>query len=252
MGIVRQLIQIAVVEAVRGVTLAGDSVYDSRIDALPDILQDGKRPFLVFSVEMARQSEKDEGLLGRTNVMTLMVHAAVATAQEITGDDGSVVLANIGETDAALEAVLNIMDRQWRAALCDGRSAWADLFMELSHGIELVQDFRGADPDTGRKHASRLTEVSLHVMPEPEFGSGINPTIEKGLDLLEADGDTAYAEVARVWREILTDESAVSDFEELQGRLFLARDALLALGHENPATAPEFDELNLTIEGVGP
>lgn len=249
MGIVRQLVQIAVVEAVRGKTLAGNSVYDSRIDALPAILQDGKRPFLVFSIETGRQPKGDEGLLGRDNRFTLMVHAAVATASEIAGEDGSIAIANIGETDAALEAVLNIMDRQWRAALSDGGSPWGNLFLEIVRDVEEVQDYRGTDPDTGRKHASRLTEVSLTVMAEPELGCGIVPTIETGLALLEADGDAAYAEIARVWREVLTDEDDLSDHVKLGAKLFQARDALLALGHEDPETAPFPDQLHLVIDG---
>ncbi len=252
-SIVRQLIQIAVVEAVRGKTLAGNSVFDSRIEALPEILKDGQRPFLVFSVELAKQTkggQEDCSLLGRSTSITVMVHAAVAVAEEITAEDGSVVMAAIGETDAALEAVLNIMDRQWRAALSDANSPWADLFMELVQDVEQIQDFRGADPDTGRKHASRLTEVSLAVMAEPELGAGIVPTIEKGLALLEADCDAGYAEIARVWRDMLDQESDLSDHVKLQSRLFLARDALLSLGHEDESGIPETATVGLEIDGV--
>lgn len=70
MSIVRQLVQIAVVEALRGHTIALENVFDSTMDTVPGLLKGGAQPVLVFSIEESVETVDDatDGFLGRGGV----------------------------------------------------------------------------------------------------------------------------------------------------------------------------------------
>ncbi len=256
MSIVRQLIQIAAVEAWRGRTLAGDDVFDSRVGALDKLLKGQVRPILIFSIEEAEQEsggQAEEGLLGRPARLTAMVQAGVASGREIRDGNNIVIRAAIGETDAAFEATLNILDRQWRQALHGYNNAWAVLFRELVINIGETKDTRGADPETGSKHACRFTQFHLDVIPDPLPGDDLPSCIATGLDLLEADGDAVYAQIASDWRALLAEGEDWPDWRKLQSALFASRSKLAALG-AGPLTIDDevdFEHAVLDVEGVG-
>lgn len=261
MSVVRQLLQISAVEAFRGATLAGDDVFDSRIDTLPNLLVDARRPVLIVSIESSEQApdhgQGQYGLLGRDTRLSMMVQAAVASAVEIRDQDGDVVVAEIGETDAAFEATLNILDRQWRSVLQYGEGPWAKIWRGLVFRIGKVRDTRAVDPETGRKHAARFTELDLDVVWEPDTFAAIPDNIEAGLAAMEADGDVAYAEIARVFRALLTNSDEWPQWQQVQSALSLVDEGLQALGlgplagDEDRATPP-FDAAIVEQEGMPP
>jgi hypothetical protein len=258
MSLVRQLIQIALVEACRGRTIALDAVFDSRMDTLDGLLDGDRRPVLIFSIEESesRRVDQTDGLLGRPARFTVMVQAAVATGQTIEDEHGAVVLQAIGETDSALEARLNILDWQWRAALTAPGNAWAELFRNLMTEIGQIKDQRATDPETGTKHAARFTQFDLDAMPDPVPGDALPEFIDQGLMLLEAD--PAYAVLAETWRVLLAEGANVGDLQALKARLFSSDGSMAALGYAelaNPeAGAGEGVLVEVSIEaaGVGP
>ena len=234
MSVVRQLIQISAVEAVRGKTLAGNDVFDSMIDDVTGLLKDKARPLMIFSVEECHQKsagQGERGFLNRTTVLKFMVQLAVASGKEIRDGDDVVILTSIGDSDAAHEATLNILDREWRTALHDESNPWTQVFRGLVLGVGNMEDRRGADPETGRKHAARYLVADLSVIAEPMPGEELPSAIEQGLSLMEADDDAAYREVARNFRRLLGAGADKPDWQKLQSRLFLSDKALLALGH---------------------
>ena len=252
MSIVRQLIQIAMVEATRHLTLAGNDVFDSRMDTLDKLLHGQPRPILIFSVEESEQKaggQQEEGLLGRPAVLTAMVQAAVASGQAIRNGNDVIVRAAIGETDSAFEATLNILDRQWRQALHHHDNPWAVVFRSLVNGVGEIKDTRASDPETGSKHAARFTQFHLDVIADPLPGDELPDCIAAGLDLLEADGEPGYVQIAAEWRALLADGESWPDWRKLQSALFASRDKLAALG-AGPLTIDEEVDFDLVVMDV--
>ncbi|WP_281978808.1 hypothetical protein [Pseudorhizobium flavum] len=255
MGIVRQLVQISMVEAVRGKTIAQDDVFDSRIDSLPNLLKNSRRPLLIFSVEESQQDEEgslDNGFLGRAGKLQVLVQAAVASVQEVKDGNDVVILPSIGESDAGFEATLNMLDRQWKTVLSGYADPWVNVFRGLVTSVGKITDARAADPETGRKHASRYTQVSLNVIDEPLPGDPVPPAVEAGLSLLEADGDSGYAEIADVYRKMLTEGEEWPEWRKIQAALFTSRGAMAGLGLGPLAIDDlvDFDEARLSVSVV--
>jgi len=255
MGVIRQLIQIAMVEAVRGKTLAGDDVFDSRIDSLPALLKDSRRPMLIFSVEESKQDEdgsSEKGFFGRRSELQVLVQAAVASVREVRDGNDVVMLPSVGESDAGFEATLNMLERQWKTVLTAHESPWANVFRGLVNCVGKISDARAVDPETGRKHASRYTQVALDVIDEPLPGDPTPEVVELGLALLEADGDAGYAEIAGLYRSMLNHGNAWPDWRKIQSSLFMSRDqmAALGLGPLSIDDLVDFDEVRLSVSGV--
>lgn len=258
MSIVRQLIQIGLVEACRHQTIALGDVFDSRMDTLDGLMHGQRRPILVFSIEESesRREDQTDGLCGRSSRFTVMVQASVASGQEIRDENGTVVLPAIGETDAAFEAQLNILDWQWRAALTRPGNAWAEMFRSLMTGIGQSKDQRATDPETGTKHAARFTQFDLDVMPDPIPGDPIPEVIEDSLVLLETDAE--YAVIASMWRQILAENASMNELQRLRAALFSTPAGLLALGADELAGSTDgasgdglLSEVTIFIPGVG-
>lgn len=255
MSVVRQLVCVAAVEALRGRTLAGDDVYDSKIDTLPDLLRNSNRPALIVSVEESAQGDGGQwegGLLGRATVLTMLVQAVVVAVTEIETEDGLSLIPGIAETDAAYEATLNLLDRQWRAALHDHADDWSRVFRGLVTGIGKISDTRAVDPQAGRKYACRFTQVSLAVVDEPLPGDPAPACIEAGLAAMEADGDAGYREVANIMRHLLIEGAPLPEWRQAQSALFVPRDAMPALGLGPIAIDDlvDFEEGALDVNGV--
>lgn len=256
-GIVRQLVQISVVEAWRDRTFAGDDVFDSRMDSLQNLTKGERRHVLIFSIEEAEQdagSPGESGFLGRDCRMTGFVQAGVATGEAIKAKSGSIIVPKFGETDGACEASLNLLDWQWRRALQDHENPWALLFRDLVAEIGEIKDVRATDTTTGGKHAARFTQFHMETIPDPQPGDALPDVIERGLVLLEEDGDDGYAKVAAMWRQALVFGGDWPEWRQLQSALFASRGKLAALGY-GPLSIDEevdFDGAQLDVSGVGP
>lgn len=257
MALVRQLIQICMIEAIRGRTLAGDHVIDSNIAAIGKLDFKGDKPVLAISIEETDQDGKyDNGFFGRTSEMKLYVQAAVATKATISiededggeGDQKTVEVVEIGSTDAAREATLNILDRQWRQALVDPDNEWGDRFRQLAPLVGRIRDTRITDPEGGRKYAARVTEIPVTTVPEPEYGHPLPEDIAAILDAVAAVPD--YADLARIWTALIESEALDDDDKKQQARAWLSTNAYAALGF-GPIVdgAGTFDEAVIAIEG---
>lgn len=227
MSIVRQLVAVSMVQAMRGVTLAGDNVCDSAVTAIDGMMETRDKPVLLVSIEQVDQERKDEpGLFCRSSIAKIFVQAAVWSQVRIEDGEHAGEFIAIGETDAAREATLNILDRQWRSALADPRNPWADMFRRLAPVIMSVRDQRMVDPESKARLAARFTEITVEVVHEPAFGAGISDDIEAGLALLEATPD--YAHLGPIWRKLLTTEPV--EWRAMQARIFASDVVMGALG----------------------
>jgi hypothetical protein len=254
MSIVRQLLQISAVEALRGRTLAKGNVHDSAIDSIDGALENGRLPIIIVSIEEADQrgSGNERGFFDRTSEYKMQVQVAIfeLTTVAVEGGGEDELAFSLGETDAALEGMLNILDREWRAALTDPRNAWGDVLRGLVLRIGRVQDMRAADPELPRRHAMRLAQVEMVAIGEPAPGEDVPPAIEAGLTLLEADAD--YVEMATKWRELLTAGAALEDWEKRQASSFASRAEVNALGYGplDDEALTDFDQATLEVAGL--
>lgn len=256
MSIVRQLLQVCAVQAIRGKTHAGNEVHDSKITALAKPFKDQRRPLVILSIEEAEQPGgrgNDGGLLGRPGSVSMLIQSAVFELQKISSQDGGAdeeLEWVLGETDAAFEATINIIDRQWRAALTDPTNEWADIFRGLVTNVGEVKDIRATDPDTGRRHSLRFTSVKLDVVPEPQFGRPLPKQIERGLAAIEALAD--YADLAAQWRTLLAQGSTLEDWQKRQADMFVSRPTMDALGLAPLVTElTDFERAVIDVTGVG-
>jgi hypothetical protein len=252
MSIVRQLIQICMVEAFRGRTVAGDNVLDSNITAIGRLEFEGEAPVIAASVEESDQNEKNSrGFFGRPAELKLYVQTAVAvkgTYLVVTGDgpDQEQELVEIGSTDAAREATLNILERQWKQALIDPANAWGNRFLQLVTDIGRVQDTRITDPEGGRKYAARVYEISGTAIPEPDFGQALPEDVDA---ILTAVGDLEdYADLEKIWRDLFAKAATPDERVTMQASAALSGPAFAALGLN--VIEPEGEDLDGVVVAI--
>lgn len=250
MSIVRQLVQIAVVEALRDRTAALGNVFDSKMDTIDGLLKGGSAPVLVFSIEETAEDADSatDGFLGRPGRLTAIMQSAVASGKEIEDGNGATIVPELGETDSAYEALLNIVDRQWRAVLHDHDNSWATVFRDLVVSIGTIRSLRATDPETGTKHACRFAQIEMDVLPEPLPGDDLPDAIDAGLTLMENDGDGSYAVLASSWRGILAQGADWQNWRKLQSELFASTGDMHAAGLA--PIAPDEDGEAAEVESV--
>lgn len=250
MGVVRQLVQIAFTEAVRGRTIAGDAVHDSLIKALPQIMDGETQPVIAVSIEDC-VSDNASGLFRTDTSMTLMLQLAIAKSVTVPvtigeGEDAVTTALEIGDTDAALEAALNLLDRQWRIALSDPNNAWAELFRLLVPTVGKVSDIRLTDPETGRKHAARIVEIAIEPIAEPYPGQGDTEIVRQGLAQVAAVPD--YADLAAIFSESLDAGADLYAWQVVQGRLLSTAPVPALIGVGTPDDGQEVLILDATLD----
>ena len=253
MGVVRQLIQVAVTEALKGRTIAGEAVHDSLIKALPQIMKGETHPVVAVSIEDC-VSDNGDGLFRVDTSMTLMLQLAIAKSVSVPvtvgqGEAAVTTALEIGDTDAALEAALNLLDRQWRIALSDPANAWAELFRQLVPQVGKVSDIRLTDPETGRKHAARIVEIMIAPIAEPYPGQGDTDVVRAGLAQMAAIAD--YTDLAAILSDSLDAGEGLFAWQVVQGRLLslATMPALLGVGTPDDGEEVVFAEATLDIAG---
>jgi hypothetical protein len=234
MACVRQLIQASLILSLRGKTLAGANVLDSQIEALSSLISGSGQPLIVISVEETAQPHEEQySFLGRAQDIKILVQTAVAT--QVTIESGNVTDGpadfQIAATDSGLEAQLNLLDYQWRAILSNAFEVWPGHLRTLLPRIDMIRDLRVSDPETGRKLASRMTEISAQALPDPPYGQPVPEDINRILTALSAQTIIPdYQEIANLWRDVLSVPGNYDQWGVLTSSTGLSDAALLALG----------------------
>lgn len=249
MGIVRALIKIAATEALRGRTMAENRVHDSLIAALPMILDGEPAPVIAVSIDDSL-SQAREGLF-RTDVeMTLVLQMALARSVTVTvttgeGEEQQTAALEIGDADAALDISLDLLDRQVRVALSDPDNPWAELFRTLVPSIGRIADMRLSDPESGRRYAARIVEMTIEPIAEPAPGQEDADVVRAGLDQIAAVAD--YADLAAILSAALDEGSDLFDWRKAQAYLLTTADMPRAIGIGTPDDGAEVPLSAVTI-----
>ena len=187
MSLVRYALRLCAVEALKGKTVAGDNVRNSRIGAI-DIASDGslrideERTFLdVFTDDSTAEDGLDTRDLSENGMVAMNFESGITSAMtETDPDTGASVVVGVGipATDDAFEATLDILDNQIQRALTDPTNEWAECWRKLSNGVAKIERRRIASQDDGVRRAARQLRLTLKAKADPEHDE---PLIEKSV-----------------------------------------------------------------------
>lgn len=198
MTLSRFALRLSAVQSLKGRTLAGDQVRNSRIGAI-DIAADGSlrvnedRVFLDVFTDDSEASGADvfPRDLHENGELALNFESGITSTMTGTNDAGESVIVgvNVPATDDAFEATLDILDSQIQTALSDPNNEWAEVWRKLSTGILKVERKRAASADDGLRRAARQLRVTLRARPDPlpnELLAATSP-FKQFRDLVERD-----------------------------------------------------------------
>lgn len=225
MSLVRIALRICAVQALRGRTLAGANVLDSKTGA-PDAISDA--PFISVHTE---DGEVENG--GRLRAMVangrteLVFEAGFRPADASPDTDGGLPL-----TDADLEFRLDLVMRQICDALDDDASPWADLLRSLCPGFVSVQRTRIPSDHTGIRLAGHRLRLTVELVADPLPGMlKDNSPMARFIAKCESDlvpGDPQMAEkIAQIRAAISGTGGEVQPAIRRYGLTFEEADALL-------------------------
>ena len=194
MSLARLALRVAAVEALRGRTMVGDNVRDSDIRAI-DIEADGSlrteedRPFILVYTDDGRATETPLRDLHANGEVDLAFEFGVAAPMTTTDPEtGESVIAGttVPATDAALEMVLDIIDRQIASALTGG-GKWPTIWKRLSSGVVKVVRRRAVNAEQGVRFAARQVLVTVDLKPDPVMGAPLGGVWQAFAEALAAD-----------------------------------------------------------------
>lgn len=255
----RIALRVAVQEALRGVTIAGDNVLDSQFTAL-DLDADGSlrtdqdRPFISVYTDGGRVGAGNGflSLFGTDPTVELVIEAGISAAMmEENPETGALQIVGVGlpDTDANMELTLDLMMRQVADALVAPDSLWADLARELMGDVSSIERSRIGQKQNGTRVAAQEVRISAGLLPDPAKGADLAGTIyDKFLAALAASSDTRLHKIKTAFEAALT--GTADDWRLVQRELGLTDGQSIALGQRPlPTDTGEPGELaTVTIE----
>lgn len=189
MSIVRLAVRIAAQRALLGRTYAEGRVHDSTVAPLDLMLQEERNPFVILYTDDDTVEVQGRDWMAGDRALDLMIEAAVATAVEVEGGVSMV----IPHTDAAMEIVIDIMQRQIVRALTDEGTEWSRLFMRMCPTLTVISARRGVSAENGVRFAARQISLQLNPIAEPPIGAALAPDhpIAEVIAAMKADPDLA-------------------------------------------------------------
>lgn len=175
-----------------GATVAGGRVYDSAIDVM-SLLTDEGQPTAVIVLSSDDEAAKvtGRGITGGDRTATLSIEIASGQVQVVALTSGETVQQfTIPTTDAAAELLLTVIVRQTMRALFGGVGETADLFRRFVPRVERVSMKRGVPSEGGAKFAARLVEIEFTPLADPDFGADLPPAWVDFLAFIEAEDGT--------------------------------------------------------------
>lgn len=235
----RIALRIALQEALRGATLAGDNVLDSQFTAL-DLDADGNlridqdRPFISVYTDGGRIGAGNGflSLFGDDPTVELVIEAGISAAMvEEDREKGITNIIGIGlpDTDANMEISLDLMMRQVADALVAPDNAWADLARELMGNVSSIERSRIGQKQNGTRVAAQEVRIMAGLLADPAKGADLTGTIyAKFLAALAASADARLHKIKTAFETALA--GAAVDWKLVQRELGLTDGQSVALG----------------------
>lgn len=212
-------LRLATIHALKGRTLVGDNVIDSKINAV-DVSADGAihiatdKPFIaVYTDGSAAQdglASRNLHKLGRTDLVLETGIATPMTENDETSGESRIVGFGIPATDGAFEFFLDLIGHQIASALADPTNAWAEVWKGLTAGLQSIERKRVSDAESGVRMAAHQLVYGLELTSDPISAEDLRPTsaLARFLDLAETvEDDEVLAEVVVAIRAALSGAS---------------------------------------------
>jgi hypothetical protein len=266
MSLTRIALRHCLVQALKGKTIAGDNVLDSRIGAI-EAAADGtlsigeKKAFVAIYTDAGKTEPPDQAIkaLGAGGTVQILFETGVTAGMEAINEETgeSEVLPGIPATDAAFEFHIDFIGAQIAAALADPANEWADIFRGFCTGFSLVERLRTSNDRDGVRLAAQQLRVTADLIDEPVSGVAIDPETPFGrfLAKLDASEEPSDQTKAALFRGLLA--GADADWVTVQRRLGLTDSELLALGlgplaNDADRATPPMETGTLATGGTAP
>ena len=258
----RIALRIAVQEALRGRTLAGDNVLDSSIGAL-DLDADGSartdqdKPFLSVYTDSGAMAAGN-GLMGlfAESTVELVIEAGTTAAMvEQDPETGAGIVLGLGlpATDAGIELTVDMMLREAADALTDPGNQWADLVRCLFVNVTAIERSRTGQVTNGTRLAAHELRIKGEMVQDPARGADLTGSdYERFLAALAATGRPDLLAVKDSFERVLV--GLPLDWELVQRELGQTNGQSIALGLRPLATddagaEPELGDVSIEIAG---
>ncbi len=166
----RLALRLAAVELLRGATIAGLNVFDSRQDEIDGLEAAEARPVLAVYTEDDRAKPYGTGRTQPNEVHVWLTIEAVIVSKgsfEVTLADGSVeTVAGTGVpiTDQRHEALVDVLDAQVRRrVLGQDLDAASMLFRKVAVGIEEIESVPARNAEKSARLAARTIRIKVKV-----------------------------------------------------------------------------------------
>jgi hypothetical protein len=197
-AIARTGLRLSAVAALRGVTICGDNIFDSRIEAV------NFRDELPVAGSIAVYTEQDSGdALSQSQggppfrqMVELILEIAMQT-REIRNDGSFAV--RTPAADDELEATLDLIETQAELALFYSMADYSVLYRTISKRALEKTAIRFTDPQAGTKMALR------YVTYKTEIDDGLIPVYDSSLTGLSKLPEP-FASVAALWADGLPEK----------------------------------------------
>lgn len=159
----RLALRICAVRALKGQTLARDNVLDSESMPIEDLAENQPTPVIVVHTDDMASHIGRAGLYATSGdnrvgngYQKLSIEMVLTQRMTVLDETGQPIQQAVApQTSAALEYVLDRMERRVRMALMNQGSPWADMFRRFVSEFGDVSTERGTDQRDGVRFAGR-------------------------------------------------------------------------------------------------
>ena len=255
MSLARACLRLSAVAALRGQTLAGAAVFDSRIGAVDGLRPQERRPVIAVYTE----DQSGEALSSQNGgppfkpLVELVFELTMVEAQF----DEATQIENIAcpTTDNELEASLDTLEQQIVTTLFENMTLpLSVLFRKIAVRAHHYQSLRFREEQKGIRLAYRYIIIKIEVFDEPILVAYDGKLT--GLDLLPRP----FREIAKAWPDDLPEKAVALAMAQAFAQPTLTHDlAIAAQVKVGPilvaSSAPASSNVgngNLAVEGVDP
>lgn len=265
MSLVRIAARLAIVRALRGVTMAGGHVHDSLIGGI-QVDADGKlnigageeRPFIAVFTDGSKNEKPELRSFAETGMTEIVIEwgisAGMVEKDPLTGE--SHIVAGLVATDDGIEFTLDLIGREVADALTDPANEWAEIWRSIaSGGFTKTERARTSNDRDGTRLAAHQMRITSMLMDEPGKGEDLPDPFPLLFEKLAASEDAVDHRIGTMMAAVL----GLSDpdwlaFQRVRG---MTAGDLLAVGlgpieGDEDRVMPEMETGVIEVEGAQP
>lgn len=210
MSLTRLAVRVATVQAILGRTYAGPAVHDSAIPAIDVLAKEQLFPFIaVYTDDSDFTAVEGRGLMSSTGKFSLVMEMGISAQMQFEVEGGRVQEApGKPPTDAQMELLLDMMERQIKIALMDDGNPWGEMWRRLISSVHTIKSMRGADSLNGVRFAGRQLVIECEPYAEPPCGGVVGRLYTDFLAMLRANEDQGLLKLADIIEASLTTDPA--------------------------------------------